>query len=302
MQKLLYIALMLSLIGLASSCGEDSFTQVVEVDLPDHESAIAINALFSDLDTSLQMLVSNSLGILDTATHASMKDASVNLYKDDAMWQSFQFNPTNYRFETSLMQPLEKGIYRLEVEAEGYKAVMAEQEMPTAVPLVKVEINEDGAISGEGERVDELIVKIDDPGGEENYYALQGYVEQHYYDQQANDTLYFRNKFYMESLDQVIQFGDRYDILLTDGAFDGRSYTLRLFTFSDLPFGQENTRVVMQLVSLTRDAYLYDRSLNQYYNSIDNPFAEPVVVHNNVDEGYGIFGLSAIEEYIVEIE
>lgn len=300
MKKLLYIALMLSLYCFNTACDEDSFTQVVEVEIPDHESAIAVNALFSDMDTSLQMLVSNSLGILDPATHSTMKEATVKLYEGNALIREFQFNENNYRFEAPMIQPSQGSVYRIEVDAPNYKSVFAEQEMPVVVEILDVEVTKDGGISGDGDRVDEILLKWRDPGNQENYYAIQGFIEQGFYDPQTSDTIYFRNKFYMESLDQVIQFGDRYDILVKDAAFDGREYTLRLFTYNNLPIGQEGARIVIQLVSLTEDAYLFDRSLNQYYNAIDNPFAEPVVVHNNVDGGYGIFGLAALDEITVK--
>lgn len=302
MKNLLFIALMFALFFFATACDEDSFTQVVEVEIPSHESSIVMNALFSNLDTSLQLLVSNSLGILDPATHSSMSNASVRLYQDNSLYQEFQFNNQNYRFETNLVQPLSGSIYRIEVDAPNYKSIAAEQEMPAAVELLEVELRDDGAISGDGDRVDEILVKWNDPGHQENYYAIQGFLEQGYFDPQMNDTIYYRSKFYMESFDQVIQFGDQYDILVRDAAFNGRDYNLRLFTYFNLPFGSEQARVVIQLVSLTKDAYLYDRSLNQYYNAVDNPFAEPVVVHNNVEQGYGIFALAVIDEVIVELK
>jgi len=40
---------------------------------------------------------------------------------------------------------------------------------------------------------------------------------------------------------------------------------------------------------LTEDAYRYGISQEAFINARDNPFAEPVNIHNNVTGGYGYF-------------
>jgi hypothetical protein len=44
--------------------------------------------------------------------------------------------------------------------------------------------------------------------------------------------------------------------------------------------------------SINHDYYTYLKSLNMYYETggSEDPFAEPVVIFSNIENGYGIFG------------
>ncbi|MCB0587767.1 MAG: hypothetical protein KDD06_20915, partial [Phaeodactylibacter sp.] len=47
-------------LALFSGCDTDNFSQVVDVDIPEHESRLVLNARFSSLDTGVSALVTNS--------------------------------------------------------------------------------------------------------------------------------------------------------------------------------------------------------------------------------------------------
>ncbi len=40
---------------------------------------------------------------------------------------------------------------------------------------------------------------------------------------------------------------------------------------------------------MNRSGYLYRRSIDDYENAQGDPFAEPVQVYSNIENGYGIF-------------
>ena len=44
-----------------------------------------------------------------------------------------------------------------------------------------------------------------------------------------------------------------------------------------------------ELSSISRDNYLFIKSEAASREARDNPFAEPVIVHNNIENGIGIF-------------
>lgn len=293
------------LIALIAGCNPDNFRQVVEVDIPEHESRLVLNARISSLDIGITALVANSLGILDTSAYDIPEDATVRLFRDgELLGNDFSFMPGKLKYFLSLDEPLgtAPGLYRMDASTPGYEPIFAEQRMPVPVPIHSLRVERDGAIDDEGRRADGIEVQFSDPVGEENYYALEFYYEISEV-QPGGDTLTYRNPVYASTLDQVVQYGYHYEQVLTDKSFNGSSYTVSLYAYPGaLPEGAPNARLVARLYSLSRDAFLYDLSLRQYYDALDNPFAEPVTVHSNVEGGYGIFALSSVAEAGVPLE
>jgi hypothetical protein len=79
-----------------------------------------------------------------------------------------------------------------------------------------------------------------------------------------------------------------YGLVLSDQSFNGNTYRVRIQADNY----NQDTLPTLEVYRLTEDAYRYAVSRYAYENSVDNPFAEPVNVHNNVSEGYGYFVLS----------
>jgi hypothetical protein len=52
---------------------------------------------------------------------------------------------------------------------------------------------------------------------------------------------------------------------------------------------------VVHLVHISREKYVYLRSLYQYQNADGNPFAEPVTVQGNFEGGVGLFSLESLD-------
>lgn len=285
-----------------SACDEDSFSQLVKVDIPDHESKLAINAKVSSNDTLISVLVANSLGILDESEYSIFADATVRLLKDGVLLENLAFDSGNTaKYINTNPLNLVPGVYRLEASVAGYPAIIAEQEMPSAVEIEKAVYEPRGAITPDGDRADEIQITFKDPVGEENFYAFRVFYEVKYWD--GLDTFYYESEIYLETFDQFARIGKEFPIILTDNAFDGESYTISAYTYSTFfPTEEEDTRIRVELYSLSRDAYFYDLSLYQYDQAYDNPFAEPVTVHENVENGHGIFALRQVTERHAEVE
>lgn len=299
------VTILLMALSLLTGCDSGNFSQIVEVDIPEHESRLVLNARVSSTDSSITALVANSLGILDTSAYDFPEDATVRLFRDgELLGSDFTFWQDQLKYFLALDEPLgaAPGLYRMEASAPGYEPVFAEQRMPVPVPVQSLRFERDGAVDGEGQRADGIEVQFTDPAGEDNYYALEFYYEISDV-QPTGDTFTYRNPIYASTLDQVIQFGYHYEQVFTDKSFNGSSYTVSLYAYSGaVPEGAPNTRLVARLYSLSRDAFLYDLSLQQYYDARDNPFAEPVTVHSNIEGGYGIFALSSAAEAGVKVE
>jgi hypothetical protein len=95
--------------------------------------------------------------------------------------------------------------------------------------------------------------------------------------------------------------GDLYSdkLLLKDEAFQGDEYEFRFFDYYLTDSGAEY--LVVEIHSITEKMYQFMQSLKAYEDNIENPFAEPVTVVNNIENGYGIFGLSAMTQFKLKL-
>lgn len=288
---------------LLTGCDPGSFSQIVDVDIPEHESRLVLNARFSSDHATLSALVANSLGILDTSSYDIPEEAVVRLFREEEMIGDFAFEPGQLKYFAELPEPLGAlpARYRMEVSAPGYEPISAEQRMPLPVPIQSLRFERNGAIDGEGRRADGIEIQFTDPALEENYYALE-FILEFSEGQAGGDTIFYSFPLYASTLDQVVQYGYEYEQLFTDKSFNGGSYTVSLYLEQGaLPEGTPDARLRARLICLSRDAFLYDLSRRQYRDAVDNPFAEPVTVHGNIDGGYGIFALSSAAEQSIPI-
>lgn len=302
-RKIVNIKIAILAAMLLTACDPENFSQVVEVEIPEHEPKLVLNARFDSRAQGLDALVSNSLGILDTAQYSVFPEASVRLYIDGALFKDFQFEPEKALFFASLDEPLgnQAGLYRLEASAPGLGSVYAEQRMPRQVEIASVKVEKEGAVSEGGEKADEIQIQFTDPAGEDNYYAVRvDFLTKISF--QPGDTVEYIYPLFTSTLDQIVQQGREYEHLFSGQSFDGNRYTLSLYTEYGIDFGDPNARVRVYLFSLSREAYLYDLSLRQYSDTADNPFAEPVTVFSNIEGGYGIFALRSATEFEAPVQ
>lgn len=293
-----YITFLL-LLGYAiafSSCNENSFSQVVEIDIPPHEPALSVRALFQQNDTLLSLLLTDSKGILESTSLEIQKEATVRLFENEQALPVFSYNPNSSRFTAPIPSGFEQAesTYRLEISAPNFKTISATQTMPKPVSILAGKYTPNGTFSSEGDRVDAIEIEFQDPSDEENYYAISAVERVAYFNGQ--DTSYYDSEIYLESNDPLVSFGTAQLLLLSDVAFNGNTYKVLLYSYNKLQEGE----IKIQLLSVSRDTYLYHRSLSNYYDAQDNPFAEPVNVHQNIENGHGIFGLMAVSEILIK--
>ncbi|MBX2872444.1 MAG: DUF4249 domain-containing protein [Saprospiraceae bacterium] len=296
MKYKIHISLLI-LLGFANlSCDEDSFSQVVTIDIPAHESALAVKALFQQSETELEVFLANSLGIIDKTDFDLQQDALVELFEDGQLIQTFQYDPARLSFIAKLDNGFGKAgaSYRIQLSAEQYPIAQAIQAMPAAVPLISGQLKPGGAISEDGERVDAIELEFQDPIGEENYYGISATEKFTYFD--GVDSVSYRSSTYLDSNDPLISFAGDGILIVSDKAFNGKKYKLLLYTYEN----STADGITIQFLSMTKDMFLYYRSLDDYYEAKDNPFAEPVNVHSNIESGHGIFGVASQVEIKLE--
>lgn len=290
------IILLFTTILFFASCKEGALEQVITIDLPEHTSKLASTTHFSATEETLEVWVSHSLGTLDTVSYTNIENATVQLFYNENLLHDLDFWEENKSYIAINSNPLESGKYRLEITAPDYGTVSAEQTLPVAVPITSVEYEKEGTVSVDGERVDQIKVVFSDPPGEDNYYEIRAFFTF----QDPNDPFVtYEQMIYLDSNDPIVEYG--YDgLLLTDASIAGNEYSVFLYHYDNFGGEFQPASLTVELVSITEDRYLYNKSLSSYWETKDNPFAEPVVPHNNLENGYGVFTMENISEFVVE--
>ena len=280
---------------LFQSCDEDSFSQVVKIDVPDHESKPAIRfAVEVNNPEVLSALISNSKGILDPMTdYKTPADAEVKLFRNGELLTQLQYNETTVYYEdpdSVLIRDTEGDVYLFEAKLEGFDKVSATQTMPAKPIITNATFEEDGTIDSEGYRADEVVVDISDPNPDKtNYFAIRLFNTQYPIDINGDTLDGIRQMMYLGSNDPLLAYGGNYGLLFTDKSFPGGTFQARAYSYN---YTSDDSEINVEILSITEEAYLYSLSLEQYYEAVDNPFAEPVTVPSNIEGGYGFFSLA----------
>ncbi len=285
------------LLLILSSC--NNFEQVVDVDIPEHKPAISLNAEFGSLDTALVLSVGRSASIL-----ASYEELELDVTPEVKLFRNGELLTEDFDCEYSrciheLNQPLgsAEDIYRLEISAPGWETAGSTQKMPPLPVIKEVQFTHEGTLDPEGYPADEWAVLIQDPPDEENYYAISTLSVRREFD--GTDTLLYISNYTPFSLDpatSVVYSAYSAALILSDATFNGSEYWLRMYSY---PQGTSNLEfLALEISSITKDAYLFYKTFTAYQENEFNPFAEPVVVHQNIENGHGIFILrnTVIEE------
>jgi hypothetical protein len=295
-----------------AGCGDDPFSQVSTVNIPEHERLPAISLHLVAGDSVLRPGLDLSRGIVDNS-FSDQRLGTLQLFKNGT--ESFNFSgisvggalPEDLVFRAEQADAFlgeEGDQYELTATIEGLATATATQRMPGAPVVTEVEFIPEGGIDTDGDPLDEITFTLSDPGGVKNYYAFQvasldtlAANCEVVGDTVSCDTVVLRSIFFSSSPDPLLVENARIGLTITDESFDGSTYRGRL-QFSANFSGNE--QYALRVYALTEDGFRYLRSYTAYEDSRFDPFSEPVNVHNNVLNGYGIFMVSNLTEVRAE--
>ncbi|MFK7981600.1 MAG: DUF4249 domain-containing protein [Saprospiraceae bacterium] len=305
----LFISILLPFLLLG--CGEDFFDSVTEIEIPEHEPQLVVRANFNATygkEYGYYVRLNHTLGILDTTEYQEVDDATVTLFEAGELKASFE-KPVDdsYWYRTDKMELVANKNYTLSVNSPTYGSAEATRQLPRKIPIIAATYEADGAVDRYGDRGDEVTIQFQDFAGEQNYYTIQIVAT---YTFEGLDTSFVIDNFLIDYLSPVDPLLDDLDQLyLTDVSFDGEIYTTRvslnLMEAGSIEYaGAKNLaaeKIDVQLISISKDEYLFEKTLSAYRDNDGNPFAEPVVIHENIEGGSGIFTLSVTDVFSIDL-
>ena len=285
---------------LVSSC-----QTVVDVELPESESKMVLNALVNT-DSTWQFELSGSRGILNADELDFIEGAEITVVGDDGSVEVITEIRTDVRkrgFDYVGTQTPKEGVsYQVLATAAGFEAIFATDSIPLSVPIKKVDT---GVVVQDDIRSIELSIQFDDPASQQ-FYDLRLF----YYIQLPFDTAtgQFSSTAYVGEIPynfNVETFFDQRNgsTLISDAPFNGQPYTIKvLFDEEYLNYVAEDeilqlfpVYLVTELRVVSETYYKYAESLNDYQSSSFDPFAQPVQVYSNVEGGFGVFSCYSVQ-------
>ena len=312
MKNLLPLFLILSALTL-SNC-----TKEIEFDAQDIAPRIVVNSLFTN-DSIWSAHISRSVGVLETTSYTTIDNASVNIFDDNAnLVTTLTHQGDGLYTSPTGVSPQPNQSYTLEASASGYESVNATNSIPSAVPIYQLDTVT--STNNDGETILEATITFQDPPNVSNYYMLEVFVKGTWinneweWDPVANewvaDTIEFREPLQISCDDINVETVNRFNfggfentylyLMLKDQNFDGENYALTFTVINYAELKDMDLFGEIRLVNTSEEYFNYLKSFNMYQRTINNPFATPVQVYSNVNNGMGIFAGGTLTSWTVQ--
>jgi hypothetical protein len=268
---------------------------ILYLPVPQHELVVNCVA-FSD--HSLYAWIGVSNGTLEFPDTTSMKNVTLKLYENDVFAETLTLN--NEYFEgfqqryDGKTKPRPGSNYRITAERPGFPMAEAGFRQPDSVHVDSFEVKVLGQDPTYTQVVDvQMRVGFTDPPGED-FYSIAGLQIQDSTDFINRDSSlyivgqqlvpFFIDPAYEENNDNAYSA-----VFFDDSYFDGKSVVLDFSAMIDGGATDFKTYVVY-LRHVSKEYYLYAQAANLQRTTTGDPFAQPVLIENNIKNGYGVFG------------
>ena len=268
---------------------------------------LVINSIFQS-DSTFKVHVSSSRSVLDTDSFQNITDAVVNI--NDGNGNIIEtLNHQENGFYVGQTFPQENQTYTLQVTHPNYVNITSMDSLPLSIVINSVDtstivdpIN--------GDRL-QITMNFEDPGSSQNFYLIETYSINEYLVIKNSDTSEYEldtAKQYMVLTDEVFQNGGspwREQGLFNDLLFNGQNKALELeIPYENLSgneagynWSYKTLGVRVYLHNISRSYYYFRTSLELYQSASGNPFAQPVQVYSNIENGFGVFAGSQISYF-----
>ena len=285
MNKILKYLHVVILFLIAVSC-----EKYIDMKIPDKGRKPVVNCMFYN-DSVFIVQVFESKFILDDAGYQPIENAFVTISENGIVSDTLTYYSQGYYKSNNLISQIGKN-YEIEATFNGNTATGE-----GIIPSKQIITNIDTLLYYDQHNDNfRFNIKINDSENETNYYMLK--IEK------VNSDYYNNNVqiVYTNSEDLSIETQWQGSQVINDNLFNGKAKTFSLdIDLSNLyNYNNEPIKFYISLYSISKDCYLYAVTSQAQQNTNGSPFSEPVMVYNNIKNGYGIFaGASVYKDSII---
>jgi hypothetical protein len=256
---------------------------IVDIDVPFDGSQLTVNSFFTP-DSLWSATVTLNRHILDKDPINRVENALLVVYEDTTPIDTLDYKGEG-KYRSDNGTPENGKQYSIRCEAPGYAPVEGRSVTPLPAPLHEVTTE---TISVAHQSNTRIRIKFHDDVAVSNYYQIS--VAALYENFSQNGTIHeYWSEVRIEPTDaelysQYIQLHNT--LLFKDILFNGKETELVLKLAYPL-FHAGGLMVTLR--TLSEDYYKYKNTVGIQEETTGNPFAQPVNVYKNIENGFGIF-------------
>ena len=298
---------------------------VVDIEIPEEPPRLVLNA-FLQADSAVVVELTESRSILINTFLPAVGGALVTLSEEGQPVATLKESENTGIYFSSFTPSIGK-TYTLRVSKAGFESVEGTTIIPAPVAIQAVEADtitfENRGFNRNTQAsftLKEARITLNDPGNERNYYEISAY---HYVDSfrgeldtlgnyVVTDTVRAVSPIYLKIdnpatsgvADEFAGSEDPFGRILSfnDDYFNGKTYSLQLYPNVLSGWDLAYTQLHLTLHTIDEARYRYLRSVDLQYKNEGNPFAEPVQVYSNVENGFGIVAGSSVSQVVVDLD
>lgn len=229
-----------------------------------------------------------------------IKNAKVFIYENNQLKEELTYYENNFNgwYLSENFIPIIGEKYKLKVVVPNYDTIYAETEIPyktlidTITYNLNIEVEDDGEYSA-SIGIFDFILSFTDPS-DYNYYSFNSNIiyktSDPIFETRNSNGIYINNNY-------------SYKPYFSDSIINGQKYNLK-YNANFLNLNLIDTFYFShELISLSKDAYLFYKTRYLQYKNKNNPLVEPVLLHSNITNGTGIFaGIATDIDTIIYIK
>lgn len=270
---------------------------VVDIDIPREGGRLTLNAFITP-DSLWKARLHLDRHILDDMPFQWVDNGTIVIYENNIPIDTLIGEGGGvYRSDGERPQPGKE--YEISAQAGNFQSVSATAFVPTPAAIADIVITDEF-----GDSQPETIFKVrfkDDPS-QKNFYQVSLEIASEQLDH-ANGTVVMQQfRSFLAPDNPQYKHEDSNEpetTVIPDLLFNGKEVELSFRTFygiTDYPLGTFSLR------TLSEDYYKYQLTSALQQNTSGDPFAQPVNVHNNIENGFGIFAGYSSSHYSWEGE
>lgn len=262
---------------------------VVDANVPKIKPRLVINGVVNS-DSLLTVSITQSRYVLDNqAFFTPVENAEVKVTDEHGVqYDLLHWTGEWYR---ASVRPASGIRYTLNVSAPDFDPVVASARMPKMVAILDAKIDSSEVVHGAVNPRIPVEVTFQDQELEENYYEIR--IIQRVARKYATSDGQVREDTIFAVRPLLAPGGNQEDrtSIFDDTLFNGRTYTFKSEVSLQYYFpGGTVLETHLTLISISPEYYRYLTTRNLQRDTDGDPFAQPVLVFSNIENGMGIFG------------
>ncbi|NWJ52517.1 MAG: DUF4249 domain-containing protein [Bacteroidetes bacterium] len=258
--------------------------KTISIDTGKIKPRLVLNALIEP-DSIFKVELSKSRSLMDSSQLVELiNSASVKIYEDGVLKTTLGFGIEG--IYVAPFKPKQTSSYRIAVDDAEFGHIEATTNIPDQPVLVSA-VPTTELTPASSPRYYKYKLVIRDSGKHRDYYYLRAFLIQRGFTPGTPVGSVIAYDIYSD--DRVV-INDTYTlrgILFDDSAFNGYEYELIIYSPYRVTFANP---LWFELSSISKEYYNYLSSIITQNNAGNNPFAEPVIIKSNVQNGTGVFG------------